>query len=292
VPDEAPAGGRADVTIVTHAGLPQGAPDDLILADALRRQGASVRFAVWDDGGVDWGASPVALVRSTWNYHRTPGRWLDWLARAAAATRLLNPPAVLRWNTDKRHLRDLMACGVPCVPTEFVEGSGGERLADLAARRGWADVVVKPAIAASAAGARRLAGAELAGEGEAHLRGLLARGAALVQPYLAAVETMRERSLVFVAGEFAHAFTKPAFSTSATGATVVAPHEPGGAELALARAALSAAPERTLYARADLVPDKTGPLLMELELIEPDLGLRLHPNAADRLARACLAHAR
>ncbi len=291
MPDEAPAGGRADVTIVTHAGLPQGAPDDRLLAEALRRQGAAVRFAVWDDGGVDWGASLVAVVRSTWDYHRAPGRWLAWVGAVDRATRLLNPPAVVRWNTDKRYLRDLMTCGVPCVPTEFVE-RGGELLADLAARRGWSDVVVKPAVAASAAGVRRSTGMDLAEGGEAHLRGLLARGAVLVQPYLAAVERARERSLVFVAGEFAHAFTKPAFSANAAGSTAVMPHEPTEAELALARAALDAVPGQMLYARADLVPAKTGPLVMELELIEPDLGLRLHPDAADQLARACLAHAR
>ena len=36
---------RADVATVTHAAVPGGAPDDLILADALRRQGTCVRFA-------------------------------------------------------------------------------------------------------------------------------------------------------------------------------------------------------------------------------------------------------
>jgi hypothetical protein len=37
------------------------------------------------------------------------------------------------------------------------------------------------------------------------------------------------------------------------------------------------------------VPTPDGPRLMELELIEPDLGLRLHPPASAALARALLA---
>jgi hypothetical protein len=37
------------------------------------------------------------------------------------------------------------------------------------------------------------------------------------------------------------------------------------------------------------VPTPDGPVLMELELIEPDLGLRLEPGAAAALARAIVA---
>ncbi len=150
-------------------------------------------------------------------------------------------------------------------------------------------MVVKPAVAASATGARRFAGVEMAVLGEAHLGDLLGRGVALVQPYLAEVETARERSLVFVDGVFAHAFTKPDFSVDASGGTTIEVHIPSPEELALAAVALAAVPGPTSYARADLVPADNGPLLMELELIEPDLGLRLRPNVADTLARACLA---
>jgi hypothetical protein len=46
------------------------------------------------------------------------------------------------------------------------------------------------------------------------------------------------------------------------------------------------------YARVDLV-ERAGarPLLMELELIEPELFLRVAPGSAERLARATLARA-
>ena len=41
-----------------------------------------------------------------------------------------------------------------------------------------------------------------------------------------------------------------------------------------------------LYARVDLVQSETGVRLMELEMLEPDLFLRHHPEAAGRFARA------
>lgn len=295
-----------DVTIVTHGALPGGAPDDRLLGAALERRGASVRFAAWDDPAVSWTDTRLALVRSAWDYYRAPDAWAAWVARAGAATALRNPPPILRWNGSKRYLLDLMQAGVPCVPTEVLprtpDVAGGPppaltapTLPTLAAARGWSDVVVKPAVAASAFGARRFAAAALTGEGEAHLRALRRAGDVLVQPYMAALERTPERSLVYVDGRFAHAFTKPAFSTDAAGGTAVAAHAPAEDERRVAAAALAVADARTraplLYARVDLVRDAAGPAVMELELIEPDLALRLAPIVAERLADACLAPA-
>lgn len=276
------------VTIVTHQGLPGGAPDDLVLVDALAVAGVAVRLAVWNDPAIRWSETPLAIVRSTWDYHRSPRRWLEWVERAAGETMLLNPAATLRWNTDKRYLRNMAEAGVSCVPTMFVEPGGGMTLRSVMRDRGWSDVVVKPAIGASALGARRFVDGAAIAAGEKHLADLLTHGAALVQPYLATVETERERSLVFIDGLFAHAFAKPAFNTDAAGSTAFLSHVPSSAELVAAAEALAVSPDRPLYARVDMVPGPDGPLLMELELIEPDLGLRLNPGAADHLAEACL----
>ena len=77
-----------DVTLVTHAALPGGAPDDQQLAAALRHEGLAVRLAVWNDPSVQWRASPLTLVRSTWDYHREPHAWAQWLAEVGTQTRL------------------------------------------------------------------------------------------------------------------------------------------------------------------------------------------------------------
>ena len=44
-----------------------------------------------------------------------------------------------------------------------------------------------------------------------------------------------------------------------------------------------------LYARVDLAPGPDGPILLELELIEPSLFLATSPGAADRAAAAITA---
>jgi hypothetical protein len=56
----------------------------------------------------------------------------------------------------------------------------------------------------------------------------------------------------------------------------------------VAERAVAAAPGPVGFARVDMVPAADGPRLMELELIEPDLGLRLRPGASDALAAVIL----
>ena len=100
-----------DVTIVTHAAMPDGSTDDRLLAEALAAAGARVRFAVWTDGGVDWSRSRLTIVRSTWDYHLDPARWFAWLDAAGAATTLVNAAPILRWNSDKGYLLGLARAG-------------------------------------------------------------------------------------------------------------------------------------------------------------------------------------
>ncbi len=280
-----------DVTIVTHRGLPGGAPDDQCLAAAIEMLGGRARYAVWDDPAVDWSAAPVTIVRSTWDYHFAPSRWREWLAQAAAATRLVNPVELLGWNSDKAYLLDLERDGVAIVPTIVLTSDADVAVLDARlADRGWADIVVKPTIGASAHGARRFTGDELP-QAKAHATGLVRAGAALVQPFQPGVLSERERSLVMIAGRFSHAFTKPAFDSGATSGPVDNPaHSPSPAEHALAEQAIAVLPQLPAYARVDLVPTPSGPTLMELELIEPHLALTDCPAATQALASLLVAN--
>jgi glutathione synthase/RimK-type ligase-like ATP-grasp enzyme len=265
-----------------------GSTDDRLLAEALALAGARAGLSVWNDPGVDWTRSRRVVIRSTWDYHLHSGAWFAWLAQASAVTRLVNDAALLRWNSDKRYLLDLAAAGVAVVPTKLVPRDRAVDLAGLCAGAGWRDVVVKPAIGASAKGAERFADAAIAGRGQRHLDALLAHGDALIQPFQSAVDDARERSLVFIGGVFSHAFTKPPFLRGTGDGLGEMLHEPSAAERSLAHQALSATPGTTTYARVDVVPTSDGPRLMELELIEPDLGLRLHPPSIGVLVHAIL----
>lgn len=279
-----------DVTIVTYGGMAKGAPDDHLLARALEADGANVRYAVWDDPGISWAATPVSIVRSVWDYHHSIADWYSWLERVELLTTLVNPGALLRWNSDKSYLLALEDSGVPIVPTMLLSpGESADVEARLAAR-GWTDIVIKPAVGASSSGAGRFTANEIASQGLHHLDRLLAKGSVLVQPYQVAVDTLRERSLVFIKGACTHAFTKPPFHAGLDGAgSALREHEPLGEEIDLALAALNSLSHDPVFARVDMLPTRNGPVLMELELIEPQLAFGLCPEAAERLAAAIIA---
>ncbi|MFP5373042.1 MAG: hypothetical protein ACLGI3_20185, partial [Actinomycetes bacterium] len=110
-----------DVLFVTCADLPDGEPAGHLLVSELAARGVAARWVRWDDPEVDWAAARLAAVRSTWDYEDHRDRFVAWAHDVAAATRLVNGPRVLEWNTDKAYLLDLAGAGLPVVPTVSVD---------------------------------------------------------------------------------------------------------------------------------------------------------------------------
>jgi glutathione synthase/RimK-type ligase-like ATP-grasp enzyme len=278
------------VLLATCAALPGLYGDDRYLLDALTRRGFTAEPAVWEDPHRDWGAASLCLIRSAWDYSYRRRQFLAWAEYVAASSRLWNPLGVIRWNTHKRYLDDLAEHGVPTVPTVVLEAGAGTSLAALLAERGWTDVVIKAAVAQTGRYAMRVTPSRLA-EGQAHLDRLLPHEDMLVQPWMPAVLQAGEVSLVYVDGEFTHAVRK-----RATGDSFLVHHDFGGSvrptrphatQLDIAARALAVAPEATRYARVDLVEEDAGrPVVMELELVEPELFFRYSEAAVERLVDA------
>ncbi len=279
-----------DVALITCAALPGLHADDRHLLHALVGRGVAVEPVVWEDPYQDWSAARVCVIRSAWDYAYRRPAFTAWADRAAAATRLWNSPSLVHWNTHKRYLCDLAERDVPVVPTVVLPAGTEASLERVREERGWGDIVIKPAVAQSGRYIKRVLSDAL-DDGRRHLARYLPHEDMLVQPFLPAVAHGGELSAVFVEGQFAHAVRKtPAGSDFRVhddygGAVVRA--DPTAAELASASAALRAAGEATLYARVDLVADGDGrPLVMELELVEPELFLRFAPETVDRLVEA------
>jgi glutathione synthase/RimK-type ligase-like ATP-grasp enzyme len=270
-----------DVAIASCSRLPKIDRDEAPLLQALRAAGLRAEVLAWDDSAADFSSARATLLRSTWNYAAQPEAFAGWLTRTAAASALWNPLPVVRWNMHKGYLLELARAGVPVTPTRLVPRGGAGRLADLAAEQGWSEVVVKPAISAGSRLTLRVGAGDA--RGEAHLRALVDREDALVQPYLPAVESYGERALIVIDGELTHAVRKgPRFAGDAE--SITGPFDVTDAEAALARAAVAAVPSPVLYARVDVAPGPDGhPVLMELELIEPSLFFAHGPRAVERL---------
>jgi glutathione synthase/RimK-type ligase-like ATP-grasp enzyme len=279
-----------DVALVTCAALPGLHGDDRHLLHALRAAGLDAQPVVWEDAHEDWGAMRLAVVRSAWDYAFRREQFLAWADRAAARTTLWNSARIVRWNTHKRYLCDLAERGVPVVPTVVLPAGSRVSLETLLEERGWEDAVVKAAVAQSGRYAMAVPRARRAA-GQAHLDRLLPAEDMLVQPHVASVATTGELSLVFVDGRCTHAVRKRAaagdFRVHDDYGGSVAPEEPDEAALAVARAAIAAAGEPLHYARVDLVAGAAGePMIMEFELVEPELFLRFAPQAVAAFARS------
>ena len=265
-----------------------------ILSRALDASGVKWNIVNWDDQQVQWSDYSIAVLRSPWDYHERIAEFSAWLKVVATQTRLLNTLPIVEWNLDKRYLRELMSADIAVMETVFVETE-----ADLSNGVFSRDVIVKPAISAGSNNTARYKN-DVAGATE-HARKLLNNGiAVLAQPYQSAIDEYGETGLVYLAGQFSHAFRKaPIFADKAQNHNGLYVEEeitlriPSAAERAFGDKVVAFVKNKfgawPLYARVDMVVNANGvPELMELELTEPSLFLHLDDEA---LARAAMAFA-
>jgi glutathione synthase/RimK-type ligase-like ATP-grasp enzyme len=228
----------------------------------------------------------AVLPMIAWGYHASAGRWLARLeALEAEGQRMINPAAVLRWNTDKAYLAELEARGAPVVPTLSVDSLTPDDIEKARARFASEIVIAKPRISGGSHQTLKLApGDSLAGG---------PTGPALVQPFLPAVSGEGELSMLYFGGVFSHSVAKVAapgdFRVQIQFGGQSRRVDPWPGALEVAEQVLAAVPPLT-YARIDLIRGPDGGLkLMELEAIEPDLFLNDAPEAGARFAAAVRA---
>jgi glutathione synthase/RimK-type ligase-like ATP-grasp enzyme len=278
-------------------------PDTAPLLAALTAAGFRATAPVWHDPSVDWAAFDLLVIRSPWDYPERYAEFTGWLERAATGTRILNAPALIRWNIDKRYLDDLSALDIAVVPSAFctTPAEAQAAIAVLAPGR----VVVKPTVSAGSRdtglfqaddpGARELA---------AHI---IATGkTAMVQPAVEEVVTHGENALFFFNGDYAYACHKgpilrPGGGYLGGGAYTeqITRADPSAEEIELGRRAIAAIARiaerrglgadagQPLYARVDIASRQGAePQIIEVELFEPSYFVGVAPEAAGHFVEA------
>ncbi|NUT00632.1 MAG: hypothetical protein HOP96_06630 [Sphingomonas sp.] len=258
-------------------------------ADALRTRGVEVDAVPWT-AGQDLTAYDLVLPLVVWGYHLQYDEWLEWLDRVEAdRLDVVNPPAMLRWNSDKAYLTELAAKGVPTIETIEVRALRDADLAAASERFGTDELVVKPPVSASATGTHRIRVGDEIPASELGQR-------MMIQPFLPSIASEGEYALILFDGDYSHTVVKRPksgdFRVQPHLGGSTSPSEPPEGAIELAQAALAAAPAEATYARVDIVRGNSGALqIMELELIEPALFLDVAPHGERAFASAVIAAA-
>lgn len=254
--------------------------DDRMLVDEFARRGTSAVSLSWQDPRVAAGEFDTVVLRSTWDYIEQLDRFLGVLESAErAGSRVLNPVEHVRWNSSKNYLFDLSEWGVPTVPVFELLSSEW--------RGNSAAFVAKPIVGAGGKHVLRGTAEEIVEH--AQDKG----GDFVVQPFVPSVETEGEWSFIYFGGKFSHGMLKRPkaddFRAHSIYGGTIDLAVPSASDLDEVNAMVEKLPEDLVYARLDLLRHEGRLAVIELELIEPVLYMKVAPDAARRLADAVLA---
>lgn len=257
-----------------------------ILRKGFSPHGLSLEAVRWVDPAIDWSAFGAVMVNCAWDYQDDHEKFLRKLDEITAlGVPVFNSPEMVRWNIRKTYLRELEKLGVPVIPTLWPEAPTAPDIRDAMAAFGSDDVILKRQVGAGARSQVRFNKDNIPDAGRVLDR------PGMIQPFIPSIATEGEYSFLFVDGEFSHALVKRAadgdYRIQASYGGRSHTVEPSPTDLAQARAVLEATDETPLYARVDMVRGLDGSLLlMELEIIEPDLYVGDGPHIGVLLGKA------
>lgn len=279
------------LVILSSNNLSEHHPDDIALKKELFEEGLDAEIANWEDFQWQKTSCDSVIFRSAWGYYRHLKEFRKFLKNLTPFPGLIwNPLKLVRWNLNKKYLLELAKKGCSILPTKVFQA---HEFIDIQATQENLEaesLVVKPAIGANASNTQYIALGDKLEEAYQHIDSIRDQEI-LIQPYLKQIHDEGEYSLIFIEGVLSHSVLKIPkegdFRVQASyGGTAHRTATPSGA-LKVAQRVLSSLHEEPLYARIDLVRTTENHfLVMEVELIEPDLFLRLEPQAAKRLAAA------
>ena len=280
------------ILIATCSDYPHPTPSLEALLDALRSTGAEAAYLPWKTTSVQtFAAADAVLPLCCWDYYDDPERFLGWIdALEADGTKLLNPPALLRWNFRKTYLLEMASAGLAVPKTFHLQDAESRAIEQHMQSEGWQAAVLKPVSSQNGHGIQKLDWADRARWSVESIT-----GEALLQEFQSDVGTLGETTMTFIDGSFSHAVRrvlKPGeWRANPQYGITYERVEVGRDVIETAQSYVDLLPQRPLYARVDGLVRASGFMLMELELIDPYLYLEFAPGSADALARALLQRA-
>jgi len=264
--------------------------EDELAVGPLEKLGWNVQSVPWTADGMDWSRFDVVVIRSTWDYQKTPELFLTTLAGIeSSGTRLFNPLSICQWNLHKSYLRELSGKGIPVVPTIWPCHLDGNILAGTFDDFRCDRIIVKPVIGANADDTYVLQRDD-SRTWEIALQVFRDRPL-MIQPFVDSVIGTGEYSLFYFGNQYSHAVIKNPregdFRVQEEHGGTARAVQPPDELLGVGEQIMTTLGSDLLYARVDLVTLADGsPALIELELIEPSLHFSCDPKSPSRFAKA------
>lgn len=278
---------------------PPFTPDDQLAVNALRDHGIQVKPVLWGTDPQLLTHFDCLIMRSPWDYMDSTQQrqqFWQWLrALEEANLPVENPVSVMQWLSHKSYLLDLAALGIPVVPTHMVYR--GHPMPDHLGLEDYPQGVVwKPCISGSAQGLVLITDQAMGEDADHRLEQEVAQNDYLYQPFIPEIQTHGEWSLIYLDGHYSHSVHKTTAEDS-----ILVHGEYGGRlrfddppeEIRQASDSLMeelshafarhqhgedvshhSPPFPLLYLRLDWMVTGSGPLLSELEGVEPELFFR------------------
>ena len=264
---------RKPVGILTCNGLDEYKAVQKKVIDFFRKREIPCKAVVWDEPH-NWSDFRLLVVHSTWYYQDKIQQFLSVLETInQAGIQLVNSIETLKWNHNKSYLQDLSKKGISIPETVWLSKEQLPTIPQIAQERRWEECVLKPAVGAGGNSCFRF-------NPHHKLDAIIQEASELsvdwmLQPFLPEIISHGELSFFFLGGSFVHAVRKaPAANEFRVqpfrGATTVK-LEPEPWMVNEAKRVLATCPGEPLIARIDMIQQDQGLLLMEAELIEPDL---------------------
>lgn len=257
----------------------------------LEVRGWTVDQVPWRSPNVDWNVFDAVYIGTPWDYPQDVNRFIDVLERIDRSRAVLvNDLALVHWGLPKTYLRDLERRGADIVPSHWQTHLEKGDLAEFFDRIVAETLIIKPVVSTNATDTFLLY-RETVSRHETELLQTFHSRAFVVQPFIANIKTDGEYSLFYFNNRFSHAIRKVPkardFRVQEEHGAAITAISPEPALIETADRVLARVTPMPVYARCDLVRGPDGRfLLMELELIEPSLYLRMHADAPLRFAAA------
>ena len=245
----------------------------------------------WRTVDVNWDRYDAVYIGTPWDYPEDPEhfiRMLEAIDRSSAI--LVNDLTLVQWTMPKTYLRDLEEKGAPIVRSIWSDDLGVDQLHETFDRFGVDRLIVKPVISTNATDTYLLERDSIRVLG-AKLHETFANRPHVVQPFIENIQSEGEFSLFYFNKKYSHAIQKipkhDDFRVQEEYGAAISAVVPEAALQQMADQVMQLVDPHPVYARIDFVKGPDGHfLLMELELIEPSMYLRMDTEAPWRFAEA------